>query len=271
MKKARNATSAERTKATRLRRLRSAGTIGGPDRAWLDAYESERAARKSIGVAPASTSGFDPDGGGIDTRAPNPQHEKLVPIFVDPEVRPPHDGDDEHEDDGYDEREHDDDDDGDDDDGRPSKPQCPIEHDPAFPNGCPACRGFKGGKICGPTGRRVFPPMDDDGAEGFASFILTLIGAAVKFFRDDRRFIPPTAEEKRRFARALKKIAARREWAMWMGAIDDLVGAARSIGGYGARALNEPSRPRLPRKTATTTKTDDTTTWGPPRESAPDA
>lgn len=102
---------------------------------------------------------------------------------------------------------------------------------------------MRGAQVCGETGRKVWPPMSEEGAEALAGTILAIIGLAIRFFRPDRRLIPPSKEERKQLGGALREMALRR--ASWMGAFDDLLAVAFGLSRYTMRALREPDAPQL--------------------------
>lgn len=101
---------------------------------------------------------------------------------------------------------------------------------------CPACRAATGPATCGVTGRRVWPPMSEAGAEGLARILLGLIGVVARVVRKEP-VPPPTDRDVKQVARALREVALRR--ASWVGAFDDLIALGAGVTMYTRRALTE--------------------------------
>lgn len=108
---------------------------------------------------------------------------------------------------------------------------------------CPACRAATGPAICGTTGKRVWPPMSEAGAEGMAKGLLFIIGLVASVIRKEP-VPPPTDRDIKQVGRALREVALRR--ASWVGAFDDLIALTAGISGYTRRALTEKAPPSLP-------------------------
>lgn len=113
---------------------------------------------------------------------------------------------------------------------------------------CPGCtQGFTesalGGTVCKITGKRWWPPMEEETALEYAKAALKFIGWIIKLFRKDKQFVEPKETEIKALARGIRLFQMKR--ASWLGAFDDLVLIAGSVGGYGARAVNAPVKKKL--------------------------
>jgi hypothetical protein len=243
------ATQAARSKAARFRKLLRAKKLGARDRAWLEAYDRDRA--KKVAPAPppaveaeppppaveaeppppvevpnvvpssegpssassaseASSASAAPGAAPVDVNAP-PLPDHLVPIarFDEP--------------------------------AGASSPlpmpsggaRCPCGPD------CSGCKGAIGSSICVTTGKRVFPRMSAKEARGFASMVLGAIGAALKYARPDRRWVMPTEAEINELAEALVEILYRH--INIAGAVAHFSAAAYVLGKFSVRAFTEPS------------------------------
>lgn len=226
-----SASTKDRSRAARLRRAVRAGReLSADDRAWLETYEASRSRKPKRSDAPP-----EPSAAPVQTApqtpsappspGPEPAPQPAEPAEPADYIPIPVLG--------------------------PEEPEKPPEAEPAKPDDggckipdCPKCKTVRGAQICATTGERVWPRMTPGGARAMASIILGIIGAAVRLFRADRQFIPPTKEERDDLAKAIEEVAYRR--ASWMGAFDDLLALGWALSAYGGRAMRAPSKERKP-------------------------
>lgn len=240
---------ADRNKASRLRKK---ARLTAAERGWLDAYDGSRkrgrggqsgpraphgaqevpppspaiapppelAHAPTPAPAPAATPGMVPvDFGGAPMGAPLPIPPPAPNLGSGPSAPLP---------------------------GDTAPGSVPTPHVCNVGKDCPACRSqTSGALVCSATGKKVWPPMSEAGAEAMAAVIFAGLGFVLQFFRDDRRIIMPSADERRMLAGALREVAYRR--ASWVGAVDDLFALFGALGRYTIRAMNEPQK-QLPPK-----------------------
>lgn len=237
----RRASNAERSRA---RRLRSRADLSPADRAWLEAYDAERAAaRSSTNAAPKVGPPPPPK-----AAAPPPAPPSSSPAFVvepdehertedEEEVEIPERlffaaGEDDREDDREDE----------DDTHEPDAVHCPLGPD------CPACSAAsrRGAQRCTVTGRLVWPPMTEKQARSQATAVLGGMGWAISRYRSWRLqqrvpFVLPTEDERAELAEALDEI--QRRHASWLAFGAEFTALLSALGRYGVRAATAPADP----------------------------
>lgn len=236
------ATTAERSRAKRLRRALRRGVVLAPDdAAWLDAYTSARAGSgsaeratevilPSVAAEPAPT----PDAPRADASRTDPpigEAEQMPSGASPPDLRIIHGGKA--------------------DDWAPVKfgppgtssatPLAPTAPPPsAAPlaacnvENCPECKMVRGAKTCGTTGKLVWPPMSPEGAEGMARAFFFGFRAFYKWLR--KKDAPPaTDDDVRKLGKALAEIAYRR--ASVIGSFDDVFMLVGACVAYGAKVM----------------------------------
>jgi hypothetical protein len=119
----------------------------------------------------------------------------------------------------------------------PAAPPVPTDGCPLGPH-CPECQRARTQLSCTTTGRRVYPPMSDFGANGLAGIILAgmMFGAGVA--RPDHHRVEPTKWELEETAKAIRTVAYRRAPAL--GEVDDLLALGWLVANIGARMMREP-------------------------------
>jgi hypothetical protein len=214
--------SAERQKA---RYIRSKGPSATPDqRAWLRSYEASAGARKSF-QRPAPSSVESPPAPvqrveavattETGTRVEAGLGEGYVPVSFDQIVSEGAAAIEKVEVKG----------------GAPSGdgPRCGNKD-------CPHCAPSTA-IVCGVTGKTIYPPMGKETSEAYAGMGLSIVGLMIRYWRDDRRLIKPTDQEKKSMGTAIREIQRRRFNVL--GAADDLMLFVIVLSGYFRRASTE--------------------------------
>lgn len=201
-------TTAERSRAKRVRAAERRGEASEVDIAWLRAYEAPRAGQ--VGSEPSDAprerpTTVEPDASGT-----------WVPIDDEPEPAEPPPPKEEHRDP----------------DIGPAPTKCTIPK-------CPACEGRNkpGPQRCATTGELVWPPLSMSAARGMAGGFFWVLGIAMKFWHKTPDIVEPTTIERDELARAIIEIT-RRRWGA-LAAVDDFLSAGWSVGSYLTRARGE--------------------------------
>lgn len=209
----------DRNKASRIRKLGAAASE--PQRAWLAAYDADRANAPRGRRAPnpgASSNGrtvdFGSAYGGSNPSAPMPQ---LPPPAASIPSEPAPEGF-----------------------GRLQWDAPPETHDPnaqattcGVP-GCPACAGNLGARRCVATGKLVFKPMKPAAARMLAAGILMGVSIVVRFIRKDKLVVIPNSKEVEDLGDAILDI--QQNHFTWIGAGSEFWSFLVAIGQFGKRA-----------------------------------
>lgn len=124
----------------------------------------------------------------------------------------------------------------------PASPGAPAAHPQCTIDNCPHCKNVRSARICGTTGKRVWPPMGKFVAKMWAKWILNGLSWALRVLRADKHLVKPTAEERDELAEGIREVQHRR--ISFLGAIDDLVQVGGALSEYTIRAaLTPPPKP----------------------------
>lgn len=217
-----NATPAERTKASRLRKLAKERTLTPSEREWLDAYERTRASvaaqRPKPPPVPDASPAPVPTGdvsspaasasaaGPGEASAAEKPHEHVIDFGAPTDTKLA---------------------------TLPEAPTCAIPD-------CPACAKARGGGLtCLTTGEKVYPRMSEEGAKGMAAGLLNVLALVISIGKriatgKPAPIVSPMPHEIELTGKALREAIYRR--ASYMGQGDDLMALAWAIGSFGMRA-----------------------------------
>lgn len=86
---------------------------------------------------------------------------------------------------------------------------------------CPKCKVVSGAQICGVTGEKVWPPIDDTEAQAVAGMFTGAMTVGARYLRSDKAVIIVPIERRNVLAIAIKRFAHRRFNAL--GAVADIL------------------------------------------------